>query len=117
LLEPYTDKLRAVFHCFGKSPDAAQHLLDRGHLVSFTGIVTFKNAATIRETAGAIPADAFMVETDCPFLAPVPFRGKRCEPCHTRTTADFIANLRGVSFETLAAETERTAERFFRFSR
>ena len=62
-----------------------------------------------------MPGDAFMVETDCPFLAPVPFRGKRAEPAHTRTTAEFIAKLRGEPFEMLAARTTATADAFFRF--
>ncbi len=116
ILERYTGKLRAVFHCFGESLPRARHLLDLGHLVSFTGIVTFKNAKIIQEVAAALPPGTFMVETDCPYLAPVPFRGKRCEPAYTRNTADFIASLRGISVEQLAAETEATANRFFRFS-
>lgn len=117
LLAPYTGKLRAVFHCFGKSPTHAEQLISAGHLVSFTGIVTFKNAGDAKEAAKAVPAGSFMVETDCPFLAPVPFRGKRCEPVHTRITAEFLANLRGVELETLARETEAVANEFFRFSR
>lgn len=116
-LAPYTGRLRAVFHCFGKSPDHARTLLERGHLVSFTGIVTFKNAGAVKETATTIPAGNFMFETDCPFLAPAPFRGKRCEPTHSRNVAEYVAALRSVSLETLAAETEATANAFFRFSR
>jgi TatD DNase family protein len=116
ILERYTGKLKAVFHCFGETLPRARKLLDLGHLVSFTGIVTFKNAKTIQDVAAALPPDAFMVETDCPYLAPVPFRGKRCEPAYTRQTADFIAALRGISIEQLAGETEATAKRFFRFS-
>lgn len=115
LLAPYTGKLRAVFHCFGKSPAHAQEVLGRGHLVSFTGIVSFKNAGVVKDTVVAIPAGAFMVETDCPFLAPVPFRGKRCEPTHVRNIAAHIAAVRGISLEQIAAETEATANGFFRF--
>lgn len=115
LLSPYTGKLRAVFHCFGKSPVHAQEVLDRGHLVSFTGIVTFKNAGAVKETVAAIPAGRFMVETDCPFLAPVPFRGKRCEPAHVRNVAEEVARLRGATLDQVAAETEATADGFFRF--
>ena len=115
LLKNYTGKLRAVFHCFGKAPAQADEIRALGHLVSFTGIVTFKNAQAAQETARTVPGDAFMVETDCPFLAPVPFRGKRAEPAHTRTTAEFIARLRGEPLETLAARTEATADAFFRF--
>jgi len=117
LLEPFTGKLRAVFHCFGKSPAHARQALDRGHLVSFTGIVTFKNAGEIKETVAAVPPDRFMVETDCPFLAPVPFRGKRCEPAHARNVAEQIAALRGVPLDAVAAATESAAGAFFRFAR
>src|SRR5207244_2429846 len=114
---PYTGKLRGVFHCFGSSLDQANEVLDLGHLVSFTGIVTFKNGANVRAVAAQIPLDAFMVETDCPYLAPVPFRGKRCEPAHTRLVAESIAAARGISLEEIARATTQTAEEFFRFSR
>jgi TatD DNase family protein len=116
MLRPYTGRLRGVFHCFGGDLAQAEALFSMNHLVSFTGIVTFKNAAIVRETAAAAPADRFMVETDCPYLAPVPHRGKRCEPAHTRLVAEKIAELRGVPLETLAEETTRTAEAFFRLS-
>ena len=114
LLRPYTGKLRGVFHCFGNTPDQAREILELGHLVSFTGIVTFKNAALVRETVSAIPPDSFMVETDCPYLAPVPHRGKRCEPAHTRLVAEMIAQTRGITLEEVAAITTRTAEAFFK---
>ncbi len=114
-LAPYTGKLRAVFHCFGKTIDQASYLLSQNHLVSFTGIVTFKNSATVQETAARLPDFSFMVETDCPFLAPVPHRGKRCEPSHTRLVAERIAQLRGTTLEAIAQQTETVAERFFRF--
>jgi len=114
ILKNYTGKLRGVFHCFGNTPDQAREILALGHLVSFTGIVTFKNAEPVREVVASIPADAFMVETDCPYLAPVPHRGKRCEPAHTRLVAEKIAEVRGVSLDEIAATTTRTAESFFR---
>ncbi len=117
LLAPYTGRLRAVFHCFGKSIEQARELIGLGHLVSFTGIVTFKNAQILQDTAAHVPADAFMVETDCPYLAPVPHRGKRCEPAYTRLVAERVADLRGESVEALAARTTRTAESFFQFAR
>jgi len=115
LLGPYTGKLRAVFHCFGKTPTHAKDLLELGHMVSFTGIVTFKNAIEAQETARHIPDDSFMFETDCPFLAPVPFRGKRCEPAYTREVAGHVARLRGEKIESLAARTTANAAAFFRF--
>jgi TatD DNase family protein len=114
ILKAYTGRLRGVFHCFGNTPDQAREILALGHLVSFTGIVTFKNAALVRDVVAAIPLDSFMVETDCPYLAPVPHRGTRCEPAHTRLVAEKIAELRGVSLQEIAAATTRTAEAFFR---
>lgn len=115
ILANYTGRLRAVFHCFGKSARHAEKLFALDHVVSFTGIVTFKNAADAQATASAAPADRFMVETDCPFLAPVPFRGKRGEPAYARQIAEHLAALRKESLQDLAAETSRTAESFFRF--
>lgn len=117
ILRPYTGKVRGVFHCFGGSPAAAAEIAAMGHLVSFTGIVTFKNAALVQVTAKSVAADGYMVETDCPYLAPVPFRGKTCEPAHVKFTAEKIAELRGESLEKVAAETEQTAGVFFKFDR
>jgi TatD DNase family protein len=114
ILRPYSGKLRAVFHCFGGSLEQAHTLLDLGFHVSFTGIVTFKNARIVQETAARLPSGSFFLETDCPFLAPVPHRGKRCEPSHTRVTAEAIAALRGESVAALAAHTNATADSFFK---
>jgi len=114
ILKPYTGRLRGVFHCFGNTPDQAREILAMGYLVSFTGIITFKNAALVREVAAFVPEDAFMVETDCPYLAPVPFRGQRCEPAHTRLVAEKIAEVRGASLESISAATEKTAAGFFK---
>ena len=113
ILRPYTGKLRGVFHCFGGSPEDAAELASMGHLVSFTGIITFKNATLVQETAKSVDPDGYMVETDCPYLAPVPFRGKTCEPAHVKLTAEKIAELRGELLEKVAADTERTAHDFF----
>ena len=117
ILSAYTGKVRGVFHCFGNRPDQAAEILALGHLVSFTGIVTFKNAALVRETVASLPDGSYMVETDCPYLAPAPHRGKRCEPWHTRLVAEKIAEIRGLSLEEVAASTNRTAEAFFRLGR
>ncbi len=113
ILRPYTGKLRGVFHCFGGSPEAAAELASMGHLVSFTGIITFKNATIVQETTRSLAPDGYMVETDCPHLAPVPFRGKTCEPAHVLLTAKKIAELRGEPLEKVATDTERTARAFF----
>ena len=115
ILAPYQGRLRTVFHCFGKDIEHARELLGQNHLVSFTGIVTFKNAATVQETARLLPEGQFFLETDCPFLAPVPRRGKRCEPADTRLVAECIAALRHTSLEAIAAQTNTQAEKFFRF--
>jgi len=117
IMQPYTDKLRGVFHCFGGTREQAEEVIALDHLVSFTGIVTFKNGASVREVAAHIPLWKFMVETDCPYLAPVPFRGKRCEPAYTRLVAESIAAARGVSLQEIADATTETAEKFFRFNR
>lgn len=117
MMRPYSGKLRGVFHCFGGSLEQANEVVDLDHLVSFTGIVTFKNGAAVRDVAAQIPLWKFMVETDCPYLAPVPFRGKRCEPAHTRIVAETIAAARGVSLEDVADMTTQTAKEFFRFNR
>ncbi len=117
ILDRYAGQLRCVFHCFGGTPQQAATVHELGHLISFTGIVTFRNAAIVRETAVAIPGNGFMLETDCPYLAPVPYRGKRCEPAFTRDTAKLIADLRAVSIEVLAKQTTDTAEHFFHCSR
>ena len=117
ILSNFTGQVRGVFHCFGGTLAQANEVIALGHLVSFTGIVTFKNARQVQATAQDVDADHFMVETDCPYLAPAPDRGKRCEPAHTRRVADFIASLRGESVETLAARTTQTARDFFHFER
>jgi TatD DNase family protein len=117
VLRPYTGKVRGVFHCFGGSFNEANEVLDLDHLVSFTGIVTFKSGVAVRQVAAEIPLWKFMVETDCPYLAPAPFRGKRCEPAHARIVAEAIAAARGVSLQEIAETTTETAEKFFRFNR
>ena len=117
LLRPYTGTLRSVFHCFGGSPEAAAEIAALGHLVSFTGIVTFKNAALVQQAAQSVASDGYMVETDCPYLAPVPFRGKTCEPAHVKFTAEKIAKLRGEPLEKVGADTEQTAREFFKLDR
>lgn len=116
-IQPYTGKLRAVFHCYGGPIDRARNVIAAGHLVSFTGIVTFKNAQIAQESAAQVPDGSFMLETDCPFLAPVPNRGKRCEPAFARQTASAIAALRSKTLDAIAAETEETANAFFRFAK
>lgn len=112
-MQPFIGRVRGVFHCFVDDPAAMRRILAMGSLVSFTGIVTFKNAATVRETLAAVPADQFMLETDSPYLAPVPYRGKRCEPAYVREISQLAAQVKNASLDTLSAATCATAQKFF----
>jgi TatD DNase family protein len=105
----------ALIHCFTASADFAHKVLDLGLTISLSGIVTFKNAKDLQEVAKIIPDDRLLVETDSPFLAPVPHRGRVCEPAYVADTAAFVAELRGTNVETLAAQT--TANFFNLFSK
>jgi len=109
----YADRVRGQFHCFVDDAAAMRRVIELGSVVSFTGIITFKNAEEVREAAAAVPLDAVMVETDSPFLAPMPHRSKRCEPAYTRHTAEKVAEVKGVSLEELSAATCATAHEFF----
>ena len=97
---------RLGIHCFGGTLDQAQEVIALGHLVSFTGIVTFKNARQVQATAQDIEADRFMVETDCPYLAPVPMRGRRNEPAFLPYVLAKLAEIRGWSLEEAEARAE-----------
>jgi len=112
-LKPFAAKVRGVFHCFGENADRMRQVLDIGSLVSFTGIVTFKNGQNVRNTVAATPLDRFMLETDCPYLAPVPYRGKRCEPAYVKEISEVVAQVKGCSPDELSAATCRTAKEFF----
>ena len=96
-----------VIHCFTASGAFADIALELGFYISISGIVTFKNAKDLQETAARLPIERLLIETDAPFLAPVPHRGKPCEPAFVRNTAEFVAGLRGESVEALAASTTR----------
>jgi TatD DNase family protein len=112
-LAPFATRTRGVFHCFSESVEAMRRVLALGCLVSFTGIVTFKNGGNVRAALAACAPGQFMFETDCPFLAPVPYRGKRCEPAYVREIAELAAGVRNCSLEELSAATCETAHRFF----
>ncbi|MBI5395210.1 MAG: TatD family hydrolase [Verrucomicrobia bacterium] len=113
LLTPYRGRLRGVFHCFGGPPEVARRVLDLGFHVSFTGMLTFKRAAALRELAAQLPPDRVMVETDSPYMAPEPHRGKRCEPAWVVESARALAAARGVALEVVAQETTENARRLF----
>ena len=112
-LKPFAGKVRGVFHCFGESTDRMRRVLETGSLVSFTGIVTFKNGQNVRETVAATPSGQFMLETDCPYLAPVPYRGQRCEPAYVKEISETVAQVKGCPLEELSAATCATAHAFF----
>ena len=105
--------LSGVMHCFTGSAGLARAALDLGYYISFSGVLTFKNAGELREIASQAPLDRILVETDCPYLAPVPHRGKRNEPAFVVETANEIARLRSASFETIAAATTANFRRLF----
>jgi TatD DNase family protein len=106
-------KVKGVMHCWGGTPEETKWFLDLGFYISFSGIVTFKNAQQVQESAKIVPSDRLLIETDCPFLAPVPKRGKRNEPAYVRYVADYIAKLRNISLENLAEQTTANACRLF----
>ena len=103
----------ALIHCFTASADFARKMLDLGLTISLSGIVTFKTARDLQDIAAHLPEDRLLVETDAPFLAPVPHRGRVCEPAYTADTARFVAQLRGVEVEALAETTTRNFFRLF----
>ena len=110
----YHSSVRAVFHCFIGPWENAKRVLDLGGIVSFGGVATFKSAHQVRETAKQCPQGSFMVETDSPYLAPEPHRGKRNEPAFESLTAQRLAELRGESVDELSRHTEKTVRSFFR---
>ena len=112
-LTPFARQTRGVFHCFSERVESMRRIFALGSLVSFTGIVTFKNGANARESLAVADLGKFMLETDCPFLAPIPYRGKRCEPAYVREIAIQAAATKNCSVEELSAATCQTAEAFF----
>jgi len=107
-------KLKGVLHCFAGDMDLAKEALDIGMLISFTGNITFPKAHVIRNAAKEIPLDRIMIETDCPFLAPQSYRGKRNEPAYVVKVAEQIAEVKGLSVEEVALETTKNAKSFFK---
>ena len=103
----------ALIHCFTASQDFAEKVLSLGLYISISGIVTFRNAKALQEAAKAVPLDRLLIETDSPFLAPVPHRGRPCEPAFVADTARFLADLRGEPVETLAEATSANFYRLF----
>jgi len=111
LREENAAQVGGIMHCFVEDWDVAQQAMDMGFYISFSGIVTFKNAKALQTIAKQVPLERILVETDSPYLAPVPYRGKMNQPAYVKHVAEFIANLREESFETIA---QTTTENFFR---
>jgi len=107
-------ELGVVIHCFTGTPDDAAAYAELGAYVSFSGIVTYKSAQPLRDAVRLVPRDRLLVETDCPYLAPIPQRGKRNEPAYVVHTAEVVAREAGMSFEDLAAQTTANANRIYR---
>ena len=114
LREHHAQELGVVIHCFTGTPDDAAAYAELGAYVSFSGIVTYKSAQALRDAVRLVPRDRLLVETDCPYLAPIPQRGKRNEPAYVVHTAEVVAREAGMSFEDLAAQTTANANRIYR---
>jgi TatD DNase family protein len=113
LMQPFADRVRGQFHCFAGTVAEMQRVLALNSIVSFTGIATFKNGQNVRDVIAATPLGKFMLETDCPFLAPVPYRGKRCEPAYVKEIAASIGLAKGCPLDDLSEATCATAHDFF----
>ena len=111
------DSVGGVLHCFTESWEMAEQALEHNYYVSFSGIITFKNAAELREVAKRVPLDRLLVETDSPYLAPVPFRGKKNEPQYVIEVAKCLAELKGISYQQLAEATTENFYKLFKFAR
>jgi TatD DNase family protein len=112
--EEGAEQVGGVMHCFTESQEVAQASVEMGFMISFSGIVTFRNAEPLRQVAKWVPADSLLVETDAPYLAPVPMRGKVNQPAWVRHVAECVAQVRGVALPQLAAETSANFSRLFR---
>ena len=109
-------KVKGVFHCYSGSAEMARQLVNLGWYIGFTGVLTFKNARKAVETAASIPLDRIVLETDCPFMAPEPFRGKRNHPGYLYRMAEKLAEIRGTSLEEVHAATFENGKRLYRIS-
>jgi len=115
--EEHAEKVGGVMHCFTESLEVARQAIELGFYISFSGIVTFKNALSIKEVAQQIPLNRMLVETDSPYLAPVPYRGKTNQPSYVKHVAEEIAKLRGIGFEEVATATTENFFHLFKHAR
>ncbi|KKB42816.1 TatD family hydrolase [Bacillus thermotolerans] len=117
LKEEKAEEVGGIMHCFSGSVETARECVDMNFYISLGGPVTFKNAKKPKEVAEAVPLDKLLIETDCPYLAPHPYRGKRNEPAYVKLVAEQIAELKGVSYEEIAQATTENAFELFRIQR
>lgn len=113
IMKEYAGGLKGVIHCYSYSREMAKEYVKMGFYIGVGGVVTFKNARKLKETVEEIPLEAIVLETDCPYLAPVPFRGKRNHSAYIRYVAEEIAGLKGVAYEKVVAQTEMNAEKLY----
>lgn len=114
IVKEWADQVQGVFHCFSGSAEMAKEIVKLGWYVSFTGVVTFKNARRALEAVEAVPLDRIMIETDCPYMAPTPYRGKRNHSGYVGKVAEKIAEIKGLTVEAVAEATMENGKRFFR---
>jgi TatD DNase family protein len=113
IMKEYGQGLRGVIHCFSYSIELAREYVKMGYYIGIGGVVTFKNGRKLKEIAAEIPLERILLETDCPYLAPVPFRGKRNCSAYISYVAQEIANLKGISYEEVVAQTEKNGKELF----
>jgi len=114
ILKDFRNDLFGVFHCFSGDTEIARKVLDMGFYISFTGNISFEKASKLRKVVEFVPLDRMMVETDCPYMAPVPFRGKRNEPAYVRLVAETVAEIKGTDLEQVVNETGENATNLFK---
>lgn len=112
--EAQDGNFQGVLHCFSASPEMAKEYIKLGYYISLGGPVTFKNARVVREVAEVVPLDRLLIETDCPYLTPEPYRGKRNEPIFVKYVAEKLAEIKGISYEELVSQTNRNTKELFR---
>jgi TatD DNase family protein len=113
ILSEYKGRVRGILHCFTSSQEMAKRALDLGYNISFSGVITFKNADALREVVRFVPLERMHIETDAPFLTPVPLRGKKNEPAFVKHVAEKVAELKGTSLEALSEALKKNAKEMF----
>ncbi len=114
ILKEHARDLPAIIHCFSYSKELAEEYVKMGDLIGVGGVVTFKNSRKLKETVAEIPLTSLVLETDCPYLAPEPFRGKRNNSAYIKYVAETVADIKGISYDEVVAQTEENARKFYR---